>query len=350
MSISDKILGKKPSGDSPRVDSVFPPAAIPGGELRITGAELKPHDLSRPRVRFGETEGAVVISSNDVVVARVPEEAGSQLVISNNGHSSSAVPVVIGELLADSMHPVTNPAVDANGNVFTTVSGTRGQKVPVSVYSVDPNGRSRAFLADVMNASGLAFNHAGELFVSSRYEGSVYRVNERAEKKVFAESMGIATGIAFDAEGSLYVGDRSGTIFKISRKGETFVFATLEPSVSAYHLAFSPDGDLYVAGPTTSSFDAVYRVNPRGEVAEWFRGLGRPQGMAFDMRGNLYVAASYAGKRGIIRITPDLKPSLAIAGPHMVGIAFGPAKTAFVTTINAVYRLELGIEGMPLFG
>jgi sugar lactone lactonase YvrE len=350
MSISDRILGKKSPGDGPRVDSVFPSAAIPGGELRITGSELKPQDLSRPHVRFGDAEGAVVISSQDVVVTRVPEEAGSELVISNNGHSSSAVPVVIGELLADSMHPVTNPAVDANGNVFTTVSGTRGQKVPVSVYSVDPNGRARAFLADVMNASGLAFNHAGELFVSSRYEGSVYRVNERAEKKIFAESMGIATGIAFDADGSLYVGDRSGTIFKISRKGETFVFATLEPSVSAYHLAFSPEGDLYVAGPTTSSFDAIHRINPRGEVSEWFRGLGRPQGMTFDMRGNLYVAASYAGKRGIIRITPDLKASLAIAGPHMVGIAFGPAKTAFVTTTNAVYRLALGIEGMPLFG
>ena len=350
MGISDRILGKKSSGDNPRIDSVYPAAAIPGGELRISGSDLKPHDLSRPRVRFGDTEGAVVISSNDVVVAKVPEDAGSQLVVSNNGHSSSAVPVVVGELLAENMHPVTNPAVDSNGVVFTTVSGSRGQTVPVSVYSIDQNGRTRAFLADLMNASGLAFNHAGELFVSSRYEGSVYRVNERGEKKIFAESMGIATGIAFDSEGSLYVGDRSGTIFKINRNGETFVFATLEPSVSAYHLAFSPEGDLHVSGPTTSSFDAVYRVNPRGEVSQFFRGLGRPQGMAFDVRGNLYIAASYAGKRGIVRIAPDMKASLAISGPQIVGIAFAPAKTAVITTTTSVYRVPLGVEGMPLFG
>ena len=61
------------------------------------------------------------------------------------------------------------------------------------------------------------------------------------------------------AAGNLYVGDRSGTIFKIGRDRQIFVFAMLEPSVAAYHLAFGNDGNLYVTGPTTSSFDAVYR-------------------------------------------------------------------------------------------
>jgi sugar lactone lactonase YvrE len=350
MSISDRILGKKSAGEGPRIDSVSPAAAIPGGEMRISGSELKPRDLSRPRVRFGEADGAIVISSNDTVVAKVPEDAGDALTISNNGHWSAAIPVVVGELLADNLHPVTNPAVDAHGRVYTTVSGTRGQKVPVAVYAIDTAGRSRPFLSDLMNASGLAFNHAGELLVSSRYEGSVYRVNEKGEKRVYAESMGVATGIAFDREGGLYVGDRSGTIFKIDRKGETFVFATLEPSVSAYHLAFSAEGDLYVSGPTTSSFDAIHRINPRGEVSVWFRGLGRPQGMAFDIRGNLYVAASYAGQRGIVRITPDHKASLAVSGPGIVGIAFTSGKSAVLTTTSAVYRVALGVEGLPLFG
>jgi hypothetical protein len=44
---------------------------------------------------------------------------------------------------------------------------------------------------------------------------------------------------------------------------QAYVFATLEPSVSAYHLAFSPQGDLFVTGPTTSSFDCVYRIDPQ---------------------------------------------------------------------------------------
>ncbi|PYV62820.1 MAG: gluconolaconase, partial [Acidobacteria bacterium] len=117
--------------------------------------------------------------------------------------------------------------------------------------------------------------------------------------------MGIATGMAFDRDENLYVGDRSGTIFKIARDRQIFVFATLEASVSAYHLAFGPHRDLFVTGPTTSSFDCVYKVDPQGSVSTFYRGLGRPQGLAFDVQGNLYVAASLSGKRGIVKITPD---------------------------------------------
>ena len=83
----------------------------------------------------------------------------------------------------------------------------------------------------------------------------------------YAEGMGVATGMAFDREQNLYVGDRSGTIFKIAPDRQIFVFAPLEPSVSAYHLAFGTGGDLFVAGPTTSSFDSVYKIDPHGSVS-----------------------------------------------------------------------------------
>jgi hypothetical protein len=55
---------------------------------------------------------------------------------------------------------------------------------------------------------------------------------------------------------AIYVGDHGGTIFKISPGREIFVFATLEPSVAAYHLAFHPSGELYATGPTTSVLTA----------------------------------------------------------------------------------------------
>src|SRR5581483_11669570 len=114
---------------------------------------------------------------------------------------------------------------------------------------------SRPFVTDLMNPTGLVFDHAGLLYVSSRYEGIIYQVTPTGNMSVFVDGMGVATGIAFDSEGNLYVGDRSGTIFKISRTRQIYVFATLEPSISAYHLAYGPDHYLYVSGPTTSSFD-----------------------------------------------------------------------------------------------
>ena len=148
-------------------------------------------------------------------------------------------------------------------------------------------------------------DRADNLFVSCRHDGTIHRVSPDGRAEEWIEGMGVATGIAFDPQENLYVGDRSGTIFKISPTREIFVFATLEPSFAAYHLAFHPSGDLYVTGPTTSSFDRVYRVNQAGEVTSFFRGLGRPQGLAFDRDGNLYVAACHAGNRGIVRITPE---------------------------------------------
>ena len=154
----------------------------------------------------------------------------------------------------------------------------------------------------MMNATGMAFDRAGSLYVSSRYDGTVYRVAQNGTMTSYAEGMGVATGIAFDRGGNLYVGDRSGTIFKIGRDRQIFVFAMLEPSIAAYHLAFGDNGNLYVTGPTTSSFDAVHQIDPHGEVSVFYRGLGRPQGLAVDVDDNLYVAASLNGRRGIVRI------------------------------------------------
>jgi DNA-binding beta-propeller fold protein YncE len=160
--------------------------------------------------------------------------------------------------------------------------------------------------------------------------------------------MGVATGIAFDPEDNLYVGDRTGTIFKISRDRQIFVFATMEPSVAAYHLALGPDGNLYLTGPTTSSFDQVFRISPAGEVKSFYRGVGRPQGLAFDAAGNLYVAASLAGRRGIVRLTPEAKPELAVSGHGIVGLAFTSYRSMILATNNSLAELFVDIEGMPL--
>ena len=130
------------------------------------------------------------------------------------------------------------------------------------------------------------------MYVSSRYDGAVYRVAPNGTMTTYAEGMGVATGIAFDREQSLYVGDRNGTIFKISRDQQIFVFATLEPSVSAYHLAFGPKGDLFVTGPTTSSRRRIQDRSQRNRQLPSTKAWDVRKDLAFDVDGNLYVAAS----------------------------------------------------------
>jgi sugar lactone lactonase YvrE len=302
-------------------------------------------------VRFGDVEAPVVISSDEFVVARVPPGAASgPVVVSTNGHSSNVQQIRVAAPIAENLHPVTNPALDAEGNIYVTFSGSRGQKVPVSIFKIDTNYNIKPFLQDMMNATSIAFDRRGQMYVSSRHDGTVYRVAPNGTMSTYAEGMGIATGIAFDSAENLYVGDRSGTIFKIAPDRQIFVFATLEPSVSAYHLAFSPGGDLFVTGPTTSSFDCVYRIDRHGTVTTFYRGLGRPQGLALDADGNLYVAASLGGKRGIVRIDPGGAAALEVAGSGLVGLAFAPGLSAVLATTNAIHRLAWNIKGLPLLG
>jgi sugar lactone lactonase YvrE len=317
----------------PHIREVEPVACIPGGEFHVRGASFTSRS-ERPAVTIGDQPAHLVVGSDSYIVARVPE---------------GTTVCDIGVQIADSIHPVANPAVDQLGNVYTTLSGSRGQKTPVAVYKLDLNYTLKPLVSDLMNATGLAVDRDGILYVSSRYDGIVYQVTPNGNMSVFVEGMGVATGIAFDGEGNLYVGDRSGTIFKVSQDRQIFVFATMEQSIAAYHLAFGPDGYLYVTGPTTSSFDSVHRVSPSGEVEIFYRGLGRPQGLAFDSDGRLYVAASFGGSRGIVRIDEGRKAQLFVSGPNIVGLAFAPSRAMIVSTNSALFRLDVHLGPLQLF-
>ena len=57
-----------------------------------------------------------------------------------------------------------------------------------------PKGAVTPFVTDIMNATGLAFNMTGELFVSSRYRRQrLSRRSDRDARELFTEGMGIAT-------------------------------------------------------------------------------------------------------------------------------------------------------------
>ncbi len=335
----------------PHIERVAPTAAIPGGEITIHGKGFASRAQARPVVRFGEAEASLALTSENRLIARVPEGAsGGVVCVATNGHESPPHPVHIGLQIADNLHPVANPAVDNEGNIYVTFSGPRGQRVAVSLYKITANYSVKPFITSLVNPSGLALDRAGNLFVSCRNDGTIHRITPEGRAEQWIEGMGIATGIAFDPNGYLYVGDRSGTIFKISPSREIFVFATMEPSVAAYHLAFHPSGDLYVTGPTTSSFDRVHRITQGGEVSVFFRGLGRPQGTAFDQVGNLYVAGSYGGRRGIVRITPQAHAEVVLSGSGLVGMALLPSGRAILATTGALFTLDWDVRGLPLTG
>jgi sugar lactone lactonase YvrE len=301
-------------------------------------------------VLVGGEPAQVLMSRPTRLVVRVPEEASTSLVeVRTASGVSNAAPLRVARQLSDGLHPVTSPAVSRSGMIYATISGPRGKETPVSVVRVSPDGRGTPFVTGILNATGLAFSPDGDLFVTSRAEGNVYRVDEAGEPTIYAEGMGVATGAAFDAEGNLFVGDRSGTIFKIDTQRQIFVHATLEPSVAAYHLAMGVNDTLYVTAPTLSSNDVLWAIEPNGDTRAWYSGLGRPQGLALDKDGNVYVAACLHGRRGLVRVTAEGDASLVVAGAGLVGVAFSPMGTTVLATGEAVYDVDLGVEGLSLF-
>jgi sugar lactone lactonase YvrE len=333
---------------------VEPAAAIPGGEVAI---ECRRYDTSRPRecqALFAGERGRLVGVSPTRVLALVPElTAGGAVDVtleSGDAQHYGSQSLTVGSKLAEDLHMVASPAFDPDdGALYVTRSGSRGQAEPVSLFRVNADGQIADVTGEITNPTGLAFDANGQLFVSSRNDGSIYRLTHFHEVVPFARDLGIATGLAFDREGRLYVGDRTGTIYRVNGIGEAEEWARLEPSVAAYHLAFGPDGALYVTGPTVSSYDAVLRLDEDGRASVFYRGLGRPGGLAFDAAGNLYVAASLRGRRGVVRISADGRDAaLAVAGMNVIGLAFSAGGHMVVATNDAVYSLPLGIRGTLL--
>ena len=337
------------------IKSVSPQAGVEGGEVKIACEGYDTSDYSTCRVLFGKQTGRLISASPSRVIAAVPDcpigVTGAELTL-EGALMTLRAPFTLGAKLAEDLHPVANPVIDHDdGSIYVTRSGTRGQKMPVSIFKITADDAGLPTISpyisdEIVNPTGMAFSREGTLYVTSRYDGTLYRISPFKEVQTVASDLGVATGIAFDSKGHIYVGDRSGAIFRVNEIGESRPFASLESSVSAYHLAFGPDGDLYVTGPTVSSFDSVMRINAMGEVSTFYRGLGRPQGLAFDRDGNLYVVASLRGHRGVVRISPDgQNAEVVLSGSTLIGLAFDDGGNMIVVSTQCVYRVPMGIKG-----
>lgn len=336
-----------------RIISVTPEYAIAGGEVSIRCEGYNAGFESGFRCLIGGKEAHVTAASHEHILAVVPselEETKVEIYFENGAEKSNSIFLTVGKLIADDMHIVANPAVDPkDDSIILTRSGSRGQKLPVTLYRLEADGFLAEMQADVLNPTGLAFSRSGNLFVTNRSDGEVCRIKHDDEVVTYMTGLGIATGLAFDKNDNLLVGDRSGTIHKVTEFGKASSFAVLEASVSAYHLAFGIDDKLYVTAPGLASFDGIYVIDEEGYEDEYFRGFGRPQGLAFDKAGNLYVAASYQGKQGIVRIAKETKEAeLFVAGKGLVGLCFTRKGEMIVASNENVYSIPMDVYGTLL--
>jgi sugar lactone lactonase YvrE len=324
-----------------QVRSVTPRHAVEGGRIVIEGEGLPFGPERAPDLRVGGVAAVVTASSSRRLTFTVPKgvEAGRQAVTLEPGGRVLAELDVAGALTTG-VHQVDNPGIGPDGTIYATYSGSRGQRVPVSIFRVSPDGSRESFVTGVVNATSLAFDRDGDLYVSSRFDGIVYHVTADGAPERFASDLGVACGLAFAADGSLFVGDRSGTLFRVNAAGRALPVATLPPSVAAFHLAIDDEESVYVSAPTLSSVDVIHRVDRRGEISVFAGGFGRPQGLAFDRHGRLHVVEALAGASGLYRVAPGGGRELVVAGSGLVGVAFHPEAGLLLATNDTLYRLE----------
>lgn len=333
----------------PVLTSLRPSAAVHGGRVTLLGTDLPIPSDGPPDVTIGGVKSRVVFASRRAIEVLVPADAaGGRLPVQVADVPEGALALDVATVLVSGVHQVDSPLCTADGAVYFTHSGTRGAKAPVPLGRLNPDGTQDAMAVDIANPTSLALGPDGTVYVSSRFEGQIYQLTRDGRAELYATDLGVATGLACGADGTLYVGDRTGTIFRISagKSGESTrhvePFATIPASVAAFHLAMGPDGCLYVTAPTLAAHDVIYRVTPEREVQVVCGGFGRPQGLAFDASGMLFVADALAGASGLYRVDVcDTAPvaELVIAAPHLVGVAFDAQGRWLLSSSDTIYRM-----------
>jgi len=335
-----------------KIVAVDPPNAIPGGEVAI---DCEGFGAGEPDSAcfIGGEKCRTVAASSSRILAIVPEGITSEhthVHLESGGEQSATFPMVVGKKLVGDMHIVANPAVDPSDDaLILTRSGSRGQHLPVTLFRLEADGYLDEIPDAIMNPTGIAFDGEGRMYVTNRAEGEVHQISTDGTSTIYATGLGVATGIAFDGDGLMYVGDRAGTIHRVRDFAEVETFTVMEPSVAAYHMAFGPDGRLYLTSPGLASHDAVHAIDSEGFDEKYFRGLGRPQGIAFDTEGNLYVAGCFRGRHGIAKISAaGMEGEHFVAANNAVGLCFTRKGDMIVATNDSVYSLPLGISGTLL--
>lgn len=313
---------------------------VPEGMLVITCRGFRPGFDSR--VFLGDVVAPIASASENRVIVHLPESPPCLgLTLKVDETVSPVFPFNLATRLVTDLHPVANPVVAPDGTLISTISGGRGQQVSQPLVRITNQGDKIPFHCEIMNPTGLAFSKDGQLYVTSRNDGTVLRYTNFENLEIVADDLGVPCGIVFDSAGILYVGDRTGKIFRIDPSGNKEEFAHLEPSIAAYHLAVDAENRLYVTGPTFSMRDNLYRISGDGTVETLIEGLARPQGMAFLPDGDLLIAAGYKGNKGVFKYSPD-EGSVQhfVAAPIMVGLAVS-GKDIYFASNSSIYRAQL---------
>ena len=188
----------------------------------------------------------------------------------------------------------TGLAFDQAGNLFVSSDAAAGY----SILKFAPDGSSTVFATSGLDAPhALAFDQDGNLYVANAQSDTIEKYTPDGVGSVFADaSQGLRhpVDLIFDAAGALFVTNiqggptMNGSVEKFTPDGVGTLFADGGFN-GAYGLAIDASGNIYVSNLLGNN---VLRFAPDGTNLGVFASepLRSPHGMCFDSSGNLYVA------------------------------------------------------------
>jgi hypothetical protein len=181
-----------------------------------------------------------------------------------------------------------------NSNLFVAI-GVSSDPLPGQpndeIVEISPTGTKSTFSTGLMNASGLAIDSTGDLFV-------LVATNTVRPPTPF----------------------RPGALIKITPDGTKSTFANGWTNANV-GVAINGSGDILVANAATTG--TIVEYAPNGSRIATITGLDEPRFMAFDSFGNLLVGNS--GNNTIVKIAPgDSQTTFATGLNFPAGLAVQP--------------------------
>jgi sugar lactone lactonase YvrE len=261
-------------------------------------------------------------------------------------------------------------AVDRNGDVYVTGFNPTGA-APAQIYVFDDSGALKRVLT-VTNASsallGIAFHpRTGDLLVADLGAGNVVEVNPLTGAGRVFTTIGASAGLnalAFDAAGNVYVsGSFSGAIYRTGERGganavwvqSDLLKTTGFPPFGANGIDFNRDESaLFVAN---TGNDTVVRVpkdagtGAAGTPAVFTNSINGADGLILDQHDNVWVCANQADE--IVVVDPSGKAIAKIG--DFDGVKRGsPQGLLFPASLarhhGYIYITNLSLDLRPVVG
>lgn len=209
------------------------------------------------------------------------------------------------------------------------------------------------FIEGLDHPEGVAAGPSGELYAGGE-AGQIYRVELDGTHRQIGSTGGFILGLCLDADSNVYACDLAKhQVFKITQAGEVSVYssgAPDRPMRTPNYPAFDRDGNMYVgdSGSWKGNDGCIFRIAPGGVTEVWTdRVRNFPNGVAVHPSGShLYAVESLVPAIQRIAIEADGSAGTietVVELPHNVpdGIAFDVAGNLYVAcyTPDVIYRV-----------